>query len=252
MGFWSKLFGVKAKEATQALEEAIVSLDPQAAGEAEIEEYREELKKISTFVVKAQKEYEKELLETKEWKNKIDESMMALEILESEHNKTENPTEKSEIEKAINALMSEVEEAHSEYERELQEDNEAKEYLDELLKREQEISQTLKEAQKVLTSVQRGYETQKIRTQRAKEREEALKNGGKKLGTASRILSKEIEKLKVEEGVSQRFTKLSQDTSVTQNNDRVKEALKRAKNGNKAEELSISSRLDALKSRVNS
>lgn len=246
MGFFAKLFGVKVKDAREALEEAVVSLDPEAAGEAEIEEWKEELNKISTFVVKAQQEYDRELKETDSWKKRLDESMEALEILESEYNSAEG-TEKAELEVALNELMNEIDEANSEYERELVEDTEAKEYLDELLQREKEIADTLRKAEKTLKDVQRSVETQKMRTDRAKEKAEALRSGGKKLGTASRILQKQLEELKTEEAVAKRATTFMSDSSVTQTNDRVKSALAKARGEGSAS--SVSDRLASFKNR---
>lgn len=246
MGFFAKLFGVKAREVKDALEEAVVSLDPEAAGEAEIEEWKDELSKISTFVVKAQQEYDRELKETNSWKKRLNESMEALEILEGQYNTAEG-VEKAELEVALNELMSEIDESNSEYERELIEDAEAKEYLNELLQREKEIADTLKQAAKTLTDVQRSVETQKMRTDRAKEKSEALRTGGKKLGTASRILQKQLEELKTEEAVAKRASAFMSDSSVTQTNDRVKLALAKARG--EASATSVSDRLASFKNR---
>lgn len=247
MSFFTKFFGVKGSQISQAAADLIVNIDPESASEAEIEVIREDLEEVTTKVVVAESYLEKELEETAAEQTKVDNALLALEILQQDFDAAKGKT-KSAIEADMVSLIGELEEAQVELDREKQEDAEAREDLDFWRARQKELADYLKKTKKTSAQLIKTLERQEASTKRAKEREK-FGEAGKVESTATSAMERRLAELKAQEKVSVQMTTLTSDTSVTQTSDRVKDALARAKGEVDTSKMTPQERIAAFKAK---
>ena len=242
LGFYSKQ---KVNDIAKDVTSTIVSIDPEGASEAQLNMMLEKLSDISKNVAKYRRAYQKDLTETQDWKDKFNQTISALEVLEQDL-ATAETSKAVQIGDAIDSLLDEVEKIESEISREEAEDIEAKEILDTFEKAEKDLAEKIKLARENLRKMTQQIEKAKVKKEMAEERLEARKeaqgfgNSLDSLTIANDYMEKELNKLQDEENALKSQAELLKDKE-NPHSDLVAEALSRA-NG----ETRTSSRAERL------
>jgi len=232
LGFYSKQ---KVNDIAKDVTSTIVSIDPEGASEAQLNMMLEKLSDISKNVAKYRRAYQKDLSETQEWKDKFNQTISALEVLEQDL-ATAETSKAVQIGDAIDSLLDEVEKIESEISREEAEDIEAKEILDTFEKAEKDLAEKIKSARENLRKMTQQIEKAKVKKEMAEERLEARKeaqgfgNSLDSLTIANDFMEKELNKLQDEENALKSQAELLKDKE-NPHSDLVADALARA-NGN--------------------
>jgi len=242
LGFYSK---EKVNSVAREVTSAIVSIDPDGASEAQLNMMLEKLSDISKNVAKYRRAYEKDLAETEEWKNRLNRTISAIEVLEKDINNSSG-SQADKIGDAIDSLLDEVEKIEVEISREESEDVEAKEILETYEKAEKSLAEKIKTARSNLRKMAQQLESAKAKKEMAEERLKAEKDTqglGDSLDSltiANDYMEKELNKLKDEEEALKSQTELLKDQE-NPHDDLIADALARAN-----EESRTSSRTDRL------
>jgi len=242
LGFYSKQ---KVNDIAKDVTSTIVSIDPEGASEAQLNMMLEKLSDISKNVAKYRRAYQKDLAETQEWKDKFNQTISALEVLEQDL-ATAETSKAVQIGDAIDSLLDEVEKIEVEISREEAEDIEAKEILDTFEKAEKDLAEKIKSARANLRKMTQQIEQAKVKKEMAEERLEARKeaqgfgNSLDSLTIANDYMEKELNKLQDEENALKSQAELLKDKE-NPHSDLVADALARAngesRNSSRAERL---------------
>lgn len=246
MNFIKALFGEGSKRAKEAAADVLLTVAPEYANDVHIETVRLELVDVVTKVEVAEDFLETELEQTKVERDKVENGMVALEILQQDLVTSTDDAEKAEIEADMSNLMDEIEQAQVELDRELSEDIEAREDLDFWRVREKELSDYLKNTKNNSEQVLKAIARQELNTQRAKDREKHGKDSVFS-DTIDQAMQKKLADLKLQEKVANRMTTLTSVHSVTQTSDRVKAAMAKAKGEVDTSNRSIQDRIADFK-----
>jgi chromosome segregation ATPase len=254
-GFMKNLGRQKLGDAGRSLTEAIVSWDPEAASQAEIETMIEDLDKITREAANARRTFQKEKQESDAARANYDRHLQAAEILNQkmEAAKTAgNDAEVQSVSASLDKLLKELETLRPEVDREAQEAEEAKSVMEELEEFAKMAAEKLKTARSQLDAGKREMQRAELEKQRAQERASqaerlaGLREETSNLGVALSAMNRQAEKAKVESAAaSMKASLLSPEKTSEDKN--IDEALK-AVSGEKTEpEGSFADRLAALK-----
>jgi chromosome segregation ATPase len=238
-------------DVAKSVTSTIVAIDPEGASEAQLDMMLEKLSELSQKVAKYRRLYEKDLQETAEWKQKLNDTISALEVLEQDL-ASATGSNADKIGEAIDRLLDEVEKIEGEITREEQEDQEALEVLQAYEEAEKDLAEKIKIAKKQLESLNRNLETAQARKEMAEERLNAQKeldglgSSVNALDIASQEMEKELNRLKEEEEALKSQTELLKG-HTEEENDLISSALARAKGEEKSS--SRADRLAKLKAR---
>jgi chromosome segregation ATPase len=250
LGFYSKQ---KANDLARDVTSSIVSLDPEGASEAQLNMMMDKLHEISVNVAKYRRAYEKDVQETEGWKERLNQTISAIEILQNDLDRTTSERDIRDIGDAIDSLLDEVEKIEVEIAREEAEDLEAKEILDTYEEAEKNLAEKIKVARENLRKLSSGIERAKARKEMAEERlraereKQGLDNSLDSLTIASDHMNRELERLENEESAIKSQAELLKDRNPFSGDSVVADALARAKG--EAKSLSRADRLKKLRER---
>ncbi len=239
----------KAQDAGKSIVQSLASWDPEAASAAEIESMEEKLNTLTQKVAEARQSYLKEKKEADEIEALYNQRLKAAEILQE---KLAAAPGNSQIETALEQVVATLEEMQPEIEREIQEADEAKAFMQELEELAKLSADKLKTARKSLDSAKRDMERAKIREHQAKEQSEraadlaGLRKQSDDLGSALDAMRREADSANAKADAARTKAKLLAPTKQEADNDVLAEAMKEAA-GEPTQPTAISDRLAALK-----
>ena len=170
LGFMGK---AKVKDLAQDFTKAVVSFDPKAATEAQIEMMVDRLEQLGRRVAEAETEVKREHKETEALESQYARHMKAAEIIQA---RMQNEPDKAQaLEKSLTALVVKLEELAPEIEREKSEDAEAEAFASEIRQSYDDLAAKVKTARTDLVDAQRRMERAKLREQHNREREQRAK-----------------------------------------------------------------------------
>ncbi|MBF0186900.1 MAG: hypothetical protein HQL50_03140 [Magnetococcales bacterium] len=175
MGFLDFLgsFGkAKVEEGVKASAAALARLDPEAATQAQIDMLDRKLASLRERLVKAQRAYDKDVQETKDWQAKEERTLQALKILKSRYEA--NPSDSSIMENA-RRLRDSMDNIHLNIEREKREDAQAKAILEQVQSLYDKVKQRRMDIRSKLDEARGRMESAKVREEQAKLREQETK-----------------------------------------------------------------------------
>lgn len=251
MSFMKFMFGMgkqKTQEMGDSVKSAIVSWDPLAASEVQIEEMQKRFEALSVKVETARQDWQKEQKEYDVIQENYEKKKKAAQILQGDMADANEATKKK-LENALTALVDELEELKPDVEQEKLEAVEAKQWLQTLESDLTMFADKLKTARKNLTKAVKSMEKAEHREERAVARaQEAAERAGIRTQTDAiddvlNIMNKNVDKANAKADAADKRSKLLTPTSATDNS-LVADALARA-NGT-AEKKSVGDRLANL------
>jgi len=253
--FMKNLGKQKLGDAGRSLTEAIVSWDPEAASQAEIETMIEDLDKITREAANARQTFQKEKQEADAARANYDRHLQAAEILNQkvEAAKTSgNQADVQSLSASLEKLLKQLETLRPGVEQEAQEAEEAKSVMQELEQFAGMAAEKLKTAKAQLAAGKREMQRAELEKKKAQERAAqaerlaGLRQETSNLGVALSAMNRQTEKAKAETAAaSMKAGLLSPEKSAEDKN--IDEALK-AVSGEKTEpQGSFADRLAALK-----
>lgn len=254
-GFMKNLGKQKLGDAGRSLTEAIVSWDPEAASQAEIETMIDDLDKITREAANARQTFQKEKQQADTAKANYDRHLQAAEILNQKLEAAKaggNEADVQSVGASMDKLLKELETLRPEVEQEAKDSEDAKSVMEELEQFAGMAAQKLKTARSQLETGKRDMQRAELEKQRAQdraaqsERLAGLKEETSNLGVALSAMNRQAEKARAESAAaSMKASLLSPEKSSEDKN--IDEALK-AVSGEKSEaEGSFADRLAALK-----
>jgi chromosome segregation ATPase len=254
-GFMKNLGKQKMGDAGRSLTEAIVSWDPEAASQAEIETMIDDLDKITREAATARLTFQKEKQEADAARANYDRHLQAAEILNQKMETAKaagNQADEQSVGASLDKLLKQLETLRPEVEREAQEAEEAKVVMGQLEEFAGVAAAKLKTARSQLEAGKREMQRAEMDKKRAQERAAqaerlaGLKQETSNLGVALSAMNRQAEKAKAETAAaSMKATLLAPEKSGEDKN--IDEALK-AVSGEKTEpQGSFADRLAALK-----
>ncbi|MDD5271460.1 MAG: hypothetical protein PHU14_01950 [Methylovulum sp.] len=237
-----KNYGIqKAKDISRLLGEAIVKFDPEGATEAAIAEIEEKFDKLNLSFSNAKKAWEKEHKEAEAITALYNQRLAAAEFLQA------NPEKAA----ALNQLVTLLEDMQPDIEREKQEADDAKLYMDELEGLVKQYADKLKTARHTLEQAKRQMAHAELLKERAQDKAEAAKMASGLSGSSSSLssaldhINKLAENSLAAADAANRKASLLQPTQAEDNPD-IKAAMD-AVSGKAPAATSIQDRLAALK-----
>jgi chromosome segregation ATPase len=155
LAFIRNMVGVKADKAVQAGIEALVRWDPESATEAELQTMEQHLDDLGREVAAARQAYDRERREAEAIDALSRQRMAAAEQLQSQMAAEGDPGRKAGLERSLGTLVSMLEQMAPELEREKQDAQDAKEFLDMLEQGYAEAGGKLKQARSELDRARR-------------------------------------------------------------------------------------------------
>jgi chromosome segregation ATPase len=254
-GFMKSLGKQKLGDAGRSLTEAIVSWDPEAASQAEIETMIEDLDKITQEAAKARQTFQKDKQQADAARANYDRHLQAAEILNQKVEAAKTAGNEADVQglnASMDKLLKQLETLRPEVEREAQDAEEAKSVMEELEEFARMAAEKLKTARSQLEAGKRDMQRAELEKKRAQERAEqaerlsGLREETSNLGVALSAMNRQAEKSRAESAAAgMKATLLSPEKSSEDKN--IDEALK-AVSGEKTEpQESFADRLAALK-----
>src|SRR5512136_3392341 len=105
MSFLGNLFKKHAENAVTSVQTFLVTLDPETATEAQIDEFSDQLRKASEELAKARADYQRELRESDEIQALYDKRLNAATILEQQIAETADPGQKASLSGSLEKLV---------------------------------------------------------------------------------------------------------------------------------------------------
>jgi DNA repair exonuclease SbcCD ATPase subunit len=155
MQFIGNLLGVKANQAVNAGIEALVRWDPQGATEAELRTMEQHLDELGLQVARARQSYDRERGEAEVIQRLAHQRVAAAESLQNQVNGATDPARKAELEKSLTTLLDLMEKMAPEVQREAQDAEDAKSFLEQLETAYADAGGKLKTARSQLERAQR-------------------------------------------------------------------------------------------------
>ena len=155
LSFIRHLAGVKTDQAAQGALEALVRWDPQAATEAELRAMEQHLDELGLQVAQARAAYERERREAEAVQQLSRQRMAAAEQLERQLAGETDPGRKGALERSLATLVDMLEQMAPEVERERQDAEDAREFLETLERTYAEAGQKLRAARGELERARR-------------------------------------------------------------------------------------------------
>ncbi|MBF0622631.1 MAG: hypothetical protein HQL54_11960 [Magnetococcales bacterium] len=172
LDFFGSFGKAKIEEGLKASAAALAKMDPEAATQAQISMMDNKLSDLRSRLVKAQKAFDKDLQETKDWQDKEQKTLQAMQILKSRFEA--NPEDTSTMEKA-RRLRGSLDNIRTNIERELNEDAQAKAILDQVQALYDTVKQRRNEIESKLANAKNRMEQASLREEQAKMREQEAK-----------------------------------------------------------------------------
>ena len=187
MQFIGNLLGIKANQAVNAGIEALVRWDPQGATEAELRTMEQHLDELGLQVARARQSYDRERREAEEIQRLAHQRLAAAESLQSQVNGAPDPAQKTGLEKSLTTLLDLMEKMAPEVQREAQDAEDAKAFLEQLEAAYAEAGGKLKTARSQLEKAQRDMARAAQRREVAEQQAEAARRAAGLSQTASSL-----------------------------------------------------------------
>ena len=167
--FMKSFVGVKGQQLGQDIVKAIVSMDPESATLAQLDQMEKDLDKAGEVIQKLLKDHEREVREYNDAKKRYDQLLAAAEILQA---KAANPAvaDKAGVEASLAKLIGQLEQLGPEVESEQNDVVEVKVLLDQAQAAYQEKAEALTRAKQNMERVKRDMQRAVMEQQRADEK----------------------------------------------------------------------------------
>lgn len=153
--FFRNIVGVKADQAVNSAIQQIVAFDPKSATEAELRTMEQNLDQIGRQVAEARQTYDKEKREADAIQTLSQQRMAAAEQLQDRMTNEADPSRKGEIERSLATLVGMLEQMAPDMDREKQDADDARAFLDSLQETYNQAGQKLKSARDDLSRAER-------------------------------------------------------------------------------------------------
>lgn len=252
MSFAKFLFGMgkqKTKELGDSVTAAIVSWDPMAASEVQIEEMQSRFVTLSEKVEVARQDWQREQHEADVMQANFDKKKKAATLLQGDLTDTAE-TNRAAIEASLDRLLDDLEEMKPDLETEIEEAVEAKKWLDTLEGDLTLLAEKLKTARKNLTKAAKNMEKAQHREEQAQERaREAEERAGIRkttdaLDNVLNVMNDNVKKAEAKAAAADKRSRLLETKSL-EGDALVASALSRA-SGVSTEKRSAADRLASL------
>lgn len=171
MSFLKNWLGVQGKQAVQAVNDALVKLDPQAAIQADLDTMNNDVTKAGQVIAKLRADLSRE---QKEWSlidTRYSELLGAAENLKAQIENPDTPAEKrTSLESSLERLLDQIEKIVPDREREKQDVEQTQSLLTEAEAAYQEKVKALTTAKSNLTRARQDMQHAAIRQERAEQR----------------------------------------------------------------------------------
>lgn len=241
----------KMQSALKSVEDAMISFDPEAASEAQVEMIAKALDEASLECSKAQAEYDKEKAEAVQARQTYDQRIAAIKVLKGQMEGA-GEEEAAAIKKDIIQLLDTVEASKVELEREEAEAKDAEQWLNECRTIVEEKATQLKTIRQALTEAKRNKDRAELTAEREKDREERKKRLAG-ISTSSNDLTKVLDtynkkaaEAQAEANAAKMRSELLTPEQKAEESERVKAALAAAAGKPEPTSKSIEDRLAAL------
>ncbi len=185
--FVRNLLGVKMDQAVSSGIEALVRWDPKSASEAELRTMEQHLDELGREVALARQSFDKERREADAITSLSDQRMAAAEHLQQQVAAATDPQRKAELERSLGTLVGMLEQMSSDIEREKQDAEDAKSFLDMLEQTYMEAGGKLKTARSELERAQRDMSRAEQQREQAERQAEASRRAAGLASTTSSL-----------------------------------------------------------------
>jgi DNA repair exonuclease SbcCD ATPase subunit len=175
MQFIGNLLGVKANQAVNVGIEALVRWDPEGATEAELRTMEQHLDELGLQVARARQSYDRERKEADAIQALAHQRLAAAEALQNQVNAEIDPTHKVALEKSLTTLIDLTEKMAPDVQREAQDAEDAKAFLQQLEAAYADAGGKLKRARSQLEKAQRDMARAAQRREMAEQQAEAAR-----------------------------------------------------------------------------
>jgi len=155
ISFIRNLVGVKSDQAMNGAIQAIVRWDPQSATEAELRTMEQHLDELGRQVAQARMSFDKEKREADSIQALSQQRMAAAEQLNHQMESEADPNRKAELERSLGTLLGLLEQMTPDIEREKQDAEDARSFLESLEETYDQAGRKLKSARDDLNRAQR-------------------------------------------------------------------------------------------------
>lgn len=173
--FIRNLVGVKTDQAVNGAIEAIVRWDPRSATEAELRTMEQHLDELGRQVAQARTAFDKEKREADAIQLLSQQRLAAAERLHRQLEAETDPVQKAALERSLGTLLGLVEQMAPDIDRETQDAEDAKSFLETLEETYNQAGQKLKSARDELTRAQREMGRAEQQREAAERRAEAAR-----------------------------------------------------------------------------
>lgn len=257
LGFIKNLFGVHAENAADEMVRILVEMDPKSATEAELRTMEDNLDKLGRELALARQSSDNETREAVEIRKLFQQRMAAADRLSEMMNAEENPAKKAELEKSLMTLLAMLEEMGPDIQREEEEAQEAKSFLDTIENAYTEAGARFKAARKELEQAERDMKRADMQKDQAKRQEEQAKRtagltrSSDSLGIALKSMRASADQKLAEADAAKRKTTLLTPTAVEKDDRNIAAAMASVtgKGSTSTEGVSLADRIAALKNK---
>ncbi len=185
LSFIRNLVGVKTDQAVNGAIEAIVRWDPQSATEAELRTMEQYLDELGRQVAQARMSFDKEKKEADAIQQLSQQRMAAAEQLNHQVESETNPTRKSDLERSLATLLGLLEQMAADIDREKQDAEDARSFLESLEQTYNQAGQKLKAARDDLNRAHRDMGRAAQQREMAEQRAQAARQAAGLSGATS-------------------------------------------------------------------
>ena len=185
--FMTNLLGVKANQAVSAGIEALIRWDPKSATEAELRTMEQHLDDLGLQVAQARQSFDREQKEADTIQALSAQRMAAAEQLQAQATASTDPARKGALEKSLGILVGMLEQMAPDVDREKQDANDAKEFLNMLEGAYADAGGKLKAARSELERAQRDMARAAQQNQTAQQQAEAARRAAGLTQTTSSL-----------------------------------------------------------------
>ena len=185
LSFIRNLVGVKTDQAVNGAIEAIVRWDPQSATEAELRTMEQYLDQLGRQVAQARMSFDKEKKEADAIQQLSQQRMAAAEQLNHQVESETNPARKSDLERSLAKLLGLLEQMAADIDREKQDAEDARSFLESLEQTYNQAGQKLKAARDDLNRAHRDMGRAAQQREMAEQRAQAARQAAGLSGATS-------------------------------------------------------------------
>jgi chromosome segregation ATPase len=253
MSFLGNLFKKHAENAVTSVQQFLVTLDPETATEAQIDEFSDQLRKASEELARARAEYQKDEKAAEEIEALYQKRLQAASILEQQVAEAVDPVQKDSVSASLDKLVTMLEQMKPDVDHERQDAEDAKQMMDEMTSFVEESAQTLKDARSRLDHAKSEMRRAEIEKERAVKRAQAtevlagIKKGSGTFNVALDAMQKKTEESRIKADAATTRSKLLTPSNAEKEDSNIAAALAKASGEATPAGQTVSERLAALK-----